>query len=94
MAEIKVFYNEDCQLCPPYLEDIQRCSTKFNHSCKILSLQKNPLDIIGDLQSLRDSGHGISSLPFFVISDGEHRYSYEGILPLDTISEVLQRFQS
>lgn len=94
MAEIKVFYNEDCQLCPPYLEDIEKCSKKFSHSCELLSLQKNPLDIIADLQLLRESGHAISSLPFFVVSDGEHKYSYEGILSTDIISEVLEKFKS
>lgn len=94
MAEIKVFYNEDCQLCPPYLEDIQRCSKKFSHSCELLSLQKNPLDIIADLQLLRESGHAISSLPFFVVSDGEHKYSYEGIFPPKIISEILEKFKS
>ena len=94
MAKINVFYNEDCQLCPPYLEDIQRSSKKFNHSCELASLQKNPLDIIADLQLLRELGHSISSLPFFVVSDGEHQYSYEGILPAKIISEVLEKFRS
>lgn len=94
MADIKVYYNEDCQLCPPYLDSLQILSEKFNHTCETLSLQKNPLCIIEDLQSLRESGHSLSSLPFFVISDEEYQYSYEGILSDEIISGVLEKFRS
>ena len=94
MADIKVFYNEDCQQCPPYLDNLQRCSEKFSHTCEAMSLQDNPLDIISDLQSLRESGHTISSLPFFIVSDGKYKYSYEGILPLDVIDHILKKFIS
>lgn len=94
MADVKVFYNEDCQQCPPYLDNIKRSSKRFNLSWEILSLQENPLDVVQSLQHLRESGHVISSLPFFVVSDGEHEYSYEGILSLKVITDVLEKFKS
>ena len=92
MAKVNVFYSEDCQLCPPYLEDLERLSNEFSHQCETLSLQGNPLAVAGVLQHLREMGHTISSLPFFVVSDGEHKYSYEGILSPDVIGEVLKKF--
>ncbi len=92
MAKVKVYYNEDCTACPPYLADLHEHCSANSHICEIVSLQLNPSDIISHLQSLRESGHSISSLPFFVVSDGEHEYSYEGILKSETIAEVLNHF--
>lgn len=92
MAKINVFYNEDCQQCPPYLDDLDRLSNRFNHSCETISLQVNPLAVMSVLQHLRETGHVISSLPFFTVSDGENTYSYEGILSSHVIDEVLKKF--
>ena len=94
MADVKVFYNEDCQQCPPYLDNLQRCSEKFSHTCEVMSLQDNPLDVVQSLQDLRESGHTVSSLPFFIVAEKECKYSYEGILPLDVIDHILKKFIS
>lgn len=92
MARVKVYYNEDCPACPPYLEAIKKTSLNCSHTCEITSLQESPLDIIKNLQTLRELGHTISSLPFFVVSDDNHQYSYEGILSSKVIEEVLEKF--
>jgi hypothetical protein len=92
MAKVNVFYSEDCQLCPPYLDDLNRLSNEFNHQCETLSLQGNPLAVAAVLQHLRETGHTISSLPFFVVSKGEQKYSYEGILSSYVMAEVLEKF--
>lgn len=92
MAKVNVFYDEDCQRCPPYLHDLERLSGEFNHSCETLSLQGNPLAMVSVIRRLVETGHPISSLPFFTISDDKGTYSYEGILSSDVIGEVLKKF--
>ena len=94
MAEVKVYYNEDCPACPPYLDNLRELTEKHDHTCEIFSLGKDPLIIIEDLQFLRDQGHSVTVLPFFVVSDEENKYSYEGILSKGIISEVLSKFGS
>lgn len=92
MAAIKVYYSEDCPACPSYLKDISQLAEKHEHTCELFSLGKDPLIIIEDLQFLRDKGHSVSVLPFFVISDNKNKYSYEGILSRGIISDVLSNF--
>jgi hypothetical protein len=92
MAEVKVYYNEQCQNCGPYLADMQHYSDANKHNCKFISLQSNPSSVISDLQSLRATGHVVSSFPFFVVMDGEHTYSYEGILDTEIIVNILRKF--
>lgn len=92
MADVKVFYSEDCPQCPPYLDDLKRLSDKFDHTCETLSLQGNPFAVVTVLGRLRDVGHSISSLPFFIVTSDGIQYSYEGILSENTICEVLKKF--
>ena len=79
-------------MCLPYLDDLDRLSTRFNPSCETISLQSNPLAVMSVLQHLRATGHSISSLPFFIVSSDGIEYSYEGIVSEDTIREILKKF--
>ncbi len=92
MAKVKVYYNEQCQNCGPYLADLKKHSADNKLSCDFISLQSSPSEIITYLQSLRSEGHVVSSFPFFVVLDGEHTYSYEGILDTEIIVNILRKF--
>lgn len=92
MAEIKVYYNEQCQNCGQYLRDLKTLSAENKLSCEFISLQSSPSGIITYLQSLRSEGHVVSSFPFFVVLDGENTYSYEGILSTEVITNIIRKF--